>query len=109
MRFSSLFVFTKLDVHVLHSLSDTHSHSLTMRFTSASLFALGAAVLAVAQPSRRTLSLNPDASLIRPIPHVPAAQVEPITNAKRFAMNLPPARPKAHRRRPHGVAPRAGQ
>ncbi|KAF8603692.1 hypothetical protein BDV93DRAFT_606673 [Ceratobasidium sp. AG-I] len=79
-----------------------------MRFALTSFVTLGAAALAVAQPSRRAVAFNPPASVIRPIEDAPATPAEPLTNAKRFALNMPPARPKAHRRRPHGVAPRGG-
>jgi len=79
-----------------------------MRFALTSLVTLSAAALAVAQPSRRAgISFNPDGANLRPITGTPGAP-EPLTNAKRFAMKLPPAAPRAHRRRPHGVAPRGG-
>lgn len=82
-----------------------------MRFSIALFVTLGAATLGVAQPSRRTLSLNPDASTVRPIPDTLVPAPKPLTNAKRFALDMPPAKPKAHRGRPrdHGVAPRGGK
>ncbi|KAF8603693.1 hypothetical protein BDV93DRAFT_523162 [Ceratobasidium sp. AG-I] len=76
-----------------------------MRFALTSFVTLGAAALAVAQPYR---SINPPLGVIHPVEDAPAVPSEPLTNAKRFALNMPPARPKAHRRRPHGVAPRGG-
>lgn len=80
-----------------------------MRFALTSFVALSTAALAVAQPSRRAApNFNPIHVDLTAIPGTPGAPAEPLTNAKRFAMNLPPARPKAHRRRPHGVAPRGG-
>lgn len=81
-----------------------------MRFALTSFVALSTAALAVAQPSRRgpLISFNPPDVATVAIPGTPGAPVEPLTNAKRFALNMPPARPKAHRRRPHGVAPRGG-
>lgn len=70
-----------------------------MRFTLNLFAALALATTALAQPSRRALSLNPDASAVHPIDDVP--NTGPITNAKRFAMHLPPLTPRALRR-PHG-------
>ncbi|KAF8603690.1 hypothetical protein BDV93DRAFT_523160 [Ceratobasidium sp. AG-I] len=77
-----------------------------MRFVLTSFAALGVAALAVAQSSR---PLNPPLSVIRPIEDAaPAAPAEPLTNAKRFALNMPPASPKAHRRLHRGVSPHGG-
>lgn len=74
-----------------------------MRFTLNLLATLAVAATALAQPARRAFSLNPDASVVRPIDDVP--NTGPITNAKRFAMHLPPLMPRTLRRA-HG-APRA--
>jgi len=73
-----------------------------MRFALNLIAALAVATTALAQPSRRALSLNPDASVVHPIDDVP--NTGPITNAKRFAMHLPPITPRTLRR-PHSRTP----
>jgi len=86
-----------------HGLFTTTLTLFKMRF-ALNLFAALAAVAttALAQPTRRLISLNP--SFGRGVSDVP--NTGPITNAKRFAMHLPPITPKALRRRLHEV-PRA--
>lgn len=74
-----------------------------MRLALNPLIPLAVAATALAQPARRALSLNPDVSVVRPLDDTP--NTGPITNARRFAMHLPPLTPKTFRRL-HG-APRA--
>ncbi|KAG8772454.1 hypothetical protein FRC12_003071 [Ceratobasidium sp. 428] len=77
-----------------------------MRFAFASFTAIVAATLAFAQPrTRATKSINPDVSVAHDVDwdSLPPAS-EPNTNAKRFAMNLPPLSPKS-RRHPQRAAP----
>ncbi|KAG8776720.1 hypothetical protein FRC12_000765 [Ceratobasidium sp. 428] len=73
-----------------------------MRFTFASFATLATAALALAQPQARGIkSLNPTAEDIQNAANsaaLPPSPAEPNTNAKRFAMHLPPLAPKAHRR-----------
>jgi len=63
-----------------------------MYFAFTSLVTLAAASLALAQPA--PLSINPDPSMIKSPVSARAIPAEPLTNAKRLAMNLP--------REPHG-------
>ncbi|KAG8793076.1 hypothetical protein FRC12_003942 [Ceratobasidium sp. 428] len=77
-----------------------------MRFAFASFAAIVAATLALAQPrTRASKSINPDTSVAHDVDwdSLPPAS-EPNTNAKRFAMNLPPLSPKS-RRHPQRAAP----
>ncbi|KAG9047514.1 hypothetical protein FS837_002099 [Tulasnella sp. UAMH 9824] len=70
-----------------------------MRLTPSSLFVLATAALVTADNA----SVNPPLESFKPIPRTPFANsVKPIvgrmTNAKRFAMKLPPPKPKAIKR-----------
>ncbi|KAG9118920.1 hypothetical protein FRC07_006309 [Ceratobasidium sp. 392] len=81
-----------------------------MRLTLAVFVALTAATAVSAQPRVRTIkAINPDRNSIPGVAdwgNVPApAPVVPSTNAKRFAMSLPPLAPRAHRQHPHRAAP----
>ncbi|KAG8777254.1 hypothetical protein FRC12_000478 [Ceratobasidium sp. 428] len=73
-----------------------------MRFTFASFATLATAALAFAQPQARGIkNINPTAEDIQNAANSAAlspSPAEPNTNAKRFAMHLPPLAPKAHRR-----------
>jgi hypothetical protein len=71
--------------------------------------AVAAATLVTAQP-RAKLSINPDPSVIRKLnwDDVPAPAPVALTNAKRFALNMPPLKPKTRRRIPHRGGPYMG-
>ncbi|KAG8772455.1 hypothetical protein FRC12_003072 [Ceratobasidium sp. 428] len=73
-----------------------------MRFAFATLNVVAAAVFALAQPQARAIKkINPDVNSIPGVESwsnvLPSVPVEPKTNAKRFAMKLPPLAPRAHR------------
>jgi hypothetical protein len=78
-----------------------------MRFSVASLVTVAAASLALAQPTTRAkFSLNPPPSVLEGFPGwdaAPAPEPAPLTNAKRFALNLPPLKPKTRRHPFNGV------
>ncbi|KAG9099994.1 hypothetical protein FS749_016564 [Ceratobasidium sp. UAMH 11750] len=81
---------------------------LTMRFALASFTAVVAATLALAQPHARALTLNPARETIPGVEdwsNLAAAPSPPTTNAKRFAMKLPPLAPRAPHRHPQRAAP----
>lgn len=72
-----------------------------MRFALNLFATLAVAATALAQPARRALLLNPSVGgMFSDVPNT-----GPITNAKRFAMHLPPITPKSLHRRLRG-APR---
>ncbi|CAE6501411.1 unnamed protein product [Rhizoctonia solani] len=68
-----------------------------MRFSVSSLLTLVAAATAVAaQPAKRGVPLNPPSSSLLEVKwaELPAAPIEALTNAKRFARGLPPLNPR---------------
>ncbi|KAG9079582.1 hypothetical protein FRC06_007641 [Ceratobasidium sp. 370] len=76
-----------------------------MRFALASF---AAATLALAQPHAHKLSINPVRETILGVSdwgNLPATPSGPDTNAKRFAMNLPPLAPRVPHRHPQRAAP----
>ncbi|KAG9081977.1 hypothetical protein FRC07_014362, partial [Ceratobasidium sp. 392] len=80
-----------------------------MRFTLTSFAAIAAATLAYAQPHARAgKSINPNIDEIPGVmdwSSIAAPAPEPNTNAKRFAMHLPPLSPRARHHHPQRAAP----
>jgi len=84
-----------------------------MRFALASFASVAAATLALAQPHPRAeLRINPPRNTVQGVTdwgNLPPAAHKPNTNAKRFAMKLPPLSPRTHhpqRAAPHRLGSR---